>query len=209
MLCDTCVYDTGTDGGGVTMFSAVGTSINMLTTDAVSTALDDLQLLLGEGPCITATSTGLTVLVADLSAQDGGDGGDDPRWAVYAGAASRAGAGAVFAFPILIGAVMLGRVDLYRRLAGPLSAVQLRAGLQAAEDIGQELLELTEADMPGGREHPIAVHQAAGMVMVQLDADIDVAMSRLRARAFADGLTMGELADSVIAGSRRFTTADR
>jgi hypothetical protein len=201
-----CVHDTGADGGGVSIISAEGTSTSLLVTDAVSAALDDLQLLLGEGPSLTASSHDRAVLVPDLA---GEHAQHDPRWPAYSGAASRAGAGAVFSFPVVVAGVTLGRVDLYRRLAGSLSAAQLRAGFRAADDIGWEMLELTESDMPGGREHPIAVHQAAGMAMAQLDTNIDEAMSRLRARAFADGLTMGELADSVIAGSRRFTAADR
>jgi AmiR/NasT family two-component response regulator len=46
------------------------------------------------------------------------------------------------------------------------------------------------------------VHQAAGMVMGQLDSSIEEAMMRLRATAFADGLTINELAADVVNGRR-------
>jgi hypothetical protein len=206
LRCTTCVYETGTDGGGVSVLSSGGTSVNVLSTDEVSAVLEDLQILLGEGPCVEATSVGRPVLVPDL---------DDPvadqnrRWPVFASEARKAGAGAVFAFPILVGNVPLGSVDLYRRRPGPLTAKQLSSGLRAVGDMGEQMLEFTAPELPGASSYPMTVHQAAGMVMVQLEATIDVAMTRLRACAFAEGVTMGDLAARVIDGERRFAKEEQ
>jgi AmiR/NasT family two-component response regulator len=49
------------------------------------------------------------------------------------------------------------------------------------------------------------VHQAAGMLMVQLDCPIEEALMRLRATAFAEGMTINKLAADVVHGRRRFT----
>ncbi len=205
-LCSACVKETGTDGGGVSVLSAGGTSVSVLSTDAVSAVLEDLQIQLGEGPCVEATSIRRPVLVPDL-----GDHAAEQnrRWPVFTSEARNAGAGAVFAFPILVGDVPLGSVDLYRRLPGPLTPEQLTSGLQAVGDMGGQMLELTAPELPGAPSYPITVHQAAGMVMVQMGTTIDVAMTRLRACAFAEGTTMGELAASVIDGRRRFTKEER
>lgn len=205
-LCTTCVRDTGTDGGGVSVLSAGGTSVSVLSTDSVSAVLEDLQILLGEGPCVEATSIGRPVFVPDLTDQGAEQ---NLRWPVFTSEARSAGAGAVFAFPIRVGAVSLGSVDLYRRLPGPLTAEQLTSGLQAVGDMGGQMLELTAPEMPGAPSYPMTVHQAAGMVMVQLGTSIEMAMTRLRASAFAEGMTMGDLAASVIDGRRRFAKEER
>ncbi len=205
-LCSTCVRETGTDGGGVSVLSAGGTSVHVLATDAVSAGLEDLQILLGEGPCVEATSIGRPVLVADLSDHAAEQ---NQRWPVFTSEARNAGVGAVFAFPIRIGEVSLGSVDLYRRSPGSLTAAQLTSGLQAVGEMGEHMLELTAPELPEAPSYPMTVHQAAGMVMVQLETSIDVAMTRLRACAFAEGMTMGDLAADVIAGRRRFTKEER
>ncbi len=53
------------------------------------------------------------------------------------------------------------------------------------------------------------VHQAAGMVMGQLDSSIEEAMVRLRATAFAEGLNINELAADVVNGRRRILKENR
>ena len=44
------------------------------------------------------------------------------RWPVFAPAARQAGAAAVFAFPLQVGAIRAGVMGLYRERPGPLSA---------------------------------------------------------------------------------------
>jgi hypothetical protein len=48
------------------------------------------------------------------------------------------------------------------------------------------------------------IHQATGMISVQLGVGIAEAFSRLRARAFAQGRPLSELAADVVARRRRF-----
>ncbi|MGW0212651.1 ANTAR domain-containing protein [Streptomyces sp. NPDC003233] len=48
------------------------------------------------------------------------------------------------------------------------------------------------------------VYQAVGMVMVQLDLDPEQALDRLRARAYAEGRTVSQLAREVLARRLRF-----
>ena len=52
---------------------------------------------------------------------------------------------------------------------------------------------------------PMRVHQAAGMVMMQLDVPIDQALLRMRATAYAEGLTVDELADAIVERRRRLS----
>jgi hypothetical protein len=68
----------------------------MQVTDGVSERLAELQLTLGEGPCTDASVSGGPVLASDLGEREAAG-----RWP----AARLAGAGAIFAFPLRIGAI--------------------------------------------------------------------------------------------------------
>jgi AmiR/NasT family two-component response regulator len=48
------------------------------------------------------------------------------------------------------------------------------------------------------------VHQATGMVMVQLDSDINAAFAALRARAYQEDRTLQDLARDVLERRVRF-----
>jgi hypothetical protein len=91
-------------------------------TNSVSAGLEDLQLTVGEGPCLDAFASGGPVLVADLAAQTA-------RWPAFTPAACELGAAAVFSFPLQIGVVRLGSLDLYRDVPGPLSPAELTDAL--------------------------------------------------------------------------------
>lgn len=201
-LLRSCCRTAGLDGAGVSIVDRDGTREPLYASDEVATVIERLQLTLGEGPCVDSAATGTPVLVADLT---------DPRdvvasrWPVFRNEATRVGAGAIFAFPIRIGAIWLGAVDFYRRSPGPLSRPELSTALSSVEEVGLAVLETP--NHYGDTEVPTAtnmmVHQAAGMVMGQLDSSIEEAMVRLRATAFAEGLTINELAADVVNGRRR------
>ena len=48
------------------------------------------------------------------------------------------------------------------------------------------------------------VHQATGMISVQLDVSLEEALARLRAHAFAQGTALGEVAAEVVGRQLRF-----
>jgi hypothetical protein len=79
----------------------------------VITRLDDLEFVTGEGPCLEAYWNHAPVLEPDLAA-----GSATARWPWYAPEATAIGAGAVFAFPIQVGAIVFGVFWLYRHTRG-------------------------------------------------------------------------------------------
>ncbi len=203
-LLRTCCDETGLDGAGVSIVTSSGTSDPLFATDELAGEIERLQMTLGEGPCVDSTASGSPVLVPDL-----GDPGDlvSRRWPVFRGEATRLGARAIFAFPIRIGAIGLGAVDLYRLSPGPLNELELGSALRSVDGVGMAVLEApSQYDDEAGRTKPtMVVHQAAGMVMAQLDSSIGEAMVRLRATAFAEGRTVNELAVDVVHGRRRLS----
>ncbi len=207
-LMRSCCRAAGLDGAGVSIVDTDGTRDPLYASDDIAAGIERLQVTLGEGPCVDSVATGDSVLVADLA-----DPGDAVarRWPVFRTEATRTGARAIFAFPIRIGAIWLGAVDFYRQAPGPLSRPQFSAALSSVEQVG--LIVLGTPHGYGDHEAPVSinmtVHQAAGMVMAQIDSSIEDAMSRLRATAFADGLTINELAADVVSGRRRLSKETR
>jgi hypothetical protein len=87
----------------------------MRVTDPISKQLAELQLTLGKGPSQDGSASGGPVLASDLGAAEAGR-----RWPAFAPAARQAGAGAIFAFPLRIGAaIRVGVLGLYRAWPGP------------------------------------------------------------------------------------------
>jgi hypothetical protein len=199
-----CCRSTGLSGAGVTMLTVKGSREPFHATDATARVIEQLQLMLGEGPCVEATSRGAPVMVADIA-----DDRDETsrRWPMFRVEALRAGIRAIFAFPMRVGAIDLGSVDMYRADPGGLSDRQVGKALLSVDRVAISIL-----DQPGeygpmepGTVSDVLVHQAAGMVMVQANVSIEEALLRLRATAFAEGRALGELARDVVNGRRRLS----
>jgi hypothetical protein len=211
-ISELCVEMLGVTGAGISMLTTSGNHGVVCATDDVSAKIEDLQLTLGEGPCIDSVAGGSPVLISDLGALGDFSG---ERWPAFLEGAGAAGVRAVFAFPLRIGAINVGAMDLYRDVPGALADDELPAALMAADAAAHALLHLD--DPPGGTAagasdfgtvyHP-QVHQATGMVQVQLGVSTNEAFVRLRARAFATNRSRVHLAGDVVARRVRFSTED-
>lgn len=91
-------------------------------------------------------------------------------------------------------------------MAGGLSGDELACALVLAElavwmIVGQSHAaeEALDTVLAGEPPHWAEVHQATGMVSVQLGVPLDEALVRLRAYAFADGRSLREVSRDVVA----------
>ena len=179
----------------------------MQVTNEVSKQLAVLQLTLGEGPLLDASASGGPVLASDLA-----DGESGSRWPAFAPAASQAGAAAVFAFPLVVGAIRAGVLGLYRDSPGPLSDFQLGDALVFADTATMLLLDAQDRAAggtgsgvgPGGQPAGLASHraeidQATGMLTVQLGVSPAEAFARLRAYAYSQDRRLAEVAGDIVA----------
>jgi hypothetical protein len=112
-LCAVCATATGVTGAGITLMPEGVLGGPVCASDAVALRLERLQFDLTEGPCVDAYRLDVPVLEPDLRSVSTG------RWLAFRVAAAEAGARAVFGFPMHIGAVRLGSVNLYRDRPGP------------------------------------------------------------------------------------------
>jgi hypothetical protein len=210
-LCDACVAELpGVGGVGLAVMSSLPAQQVRYTSNPVSARVEELQLMLGEGPCVDAFTSGSPVLATDL---------DDPfwmrRWPAFAPAAVGAGASAVFALPLQVGAVRLGVIDLYRAGPGTLAGDDLAEALAFADAATELMLaeHLPGGQVPGSAQlfsHRAVVHQATGMISAQLGVPVEEAFLRLRARAYASECGLDELATDVVTRRLRFDeTSDK
>jgi hypothetical protein len=171
------------------------------TTDEVSQLIEELQYTLGEGPCVDAYLGDDVVAEPDLA---------DPltrRWPAFTPPVLQAGVRAVFGFPLRFGTVRLGALDLYRDRPGPLSDDQHADALVLADVTARLVLETQAGAPPGavaeeletGADFHFAVHNAAGMISVQLGMSVTEALIRLRAHAFSNDRPIADVAQDVIA----------
>lgn len=208
-LCEVATEVVGVSGAGVMLMSGDVAAGRACSSDEVATVIEDLQFRLGEGPCIDAYFQAQPVLEPDLAAPE------LPRWPAFAPAAMEAGAGAVFGFPLQVGAARLGALNLYCVEAGPLTVDQHADALLTADVIARALLAM-QANAPPGRvaaeieaggDLHLVVHQASGMVAAQLEVSVAEALIRLRAFAFASDRPLPEVAREVVARRLRFDAA--
>jgi hypothetical protein len=193
-------------GAGIMLMSGEVPQGSVCTTSKVSAMIEELQYALGEGPCVDAHNLGRPVLEPDLAEPS------LPRWPAFAGPALEAGVRAVFGFPLHVGAVRFGALSLFRDRPGPLTIEQHADALVAADVATHAVLAL-QANAPPGQlaaelesrsDFRHVVHQASGIVSVQLDVSVGQALIRLRAYAFGNECRLTDVARDVVAGTLRF-----
>jgi len=111
-----------------------------------------------------------------------------------------------------VGAVRLGALNLYRDQPGPLTDDEHADALVMADLVAQAIL-VSQAKAPPGKlaaeleaggDFQYVVHQAAGMVSVQLGVSVAQAVIRLRAYAFGNDRLLADVAKDVVARTVRF-----
>ena len=122
-------------GAGLTVMTRADSGRVVCVTDDVSARVEELQVTLGEGPCVDAYASRAPVLTPDLRGQQA-----LRRWPAFAPAAKEVGAAAVYAFPLQMGAVRLGVMDLYHREPRSLASDELRDALVLADTATMLLL---------------------------------------------------------------------
>ncbi|HUR23426.1 MAG TPA: GAF and ANTAR domain-containing protein [Acidimicrobiales bacterium] len=205
-LCQVCAEVTGMSGAGIMVISGDLPRGSICTTNEVSALVEQLQFELGEGPCVDAYHQDRPILEPDLAEPA------TPRWLAFAGPALDAGVRAVFGFPMRVGVVRLGALNLYCDRPGSLTDDQHADALAVADVAAQAVVAMQAHAEPGGLAHELeaggdfqyVVHQASGMVAAQLDVSVGQALVRLRAYAFGNDRSLAEVAEDVVGRRLRF-----
>lgn len=203
-LCTPFLSVLPVDGAALSVLSGALGQSTICSSDTIATRLDEMQFDLGEGPCWQALSTHSPVLAPNMR--------DSPheQWPVFAEAVRNdSGSDQVrgmFAFPLVVGTLDLGAVDLYTRDGRTLSRSQVTEASALADVAAWQVLRKilgeedadTLADTATLRTSRREVHQATGMVLAQLNISADEAALLIRAHAFASGRSVREIATDIV-----------
>jgi hypothetical protein len=204
-LCEVCAEVSGMTGAGIMLMTGDTQHGSVCSSNAVSALIEELQYTLGEGPCVDAHQEERPVLESDLADPA------TPRWLAFTGPALAAGVRAVFGFPLQVGGVRLGALNLYRDRPGPMTDDQYADSLVLAGVAARTVLSLQAPAVPGALSRELeaeanfrfVVHQASGVVAVQLGVGLGEALARLRAYAFGNELLLSAVAEAVVARTLR------
>ncbi|WP_235565710.1 GAF and ANTAR domain-containing protein [Microbacterium sp. Root166] len=195
------------NGAAVSTLGDLLGSETLSATDGRAARLDELQFDLGEGPCWDALRSGRPVSESAMAT------GGRSRWPAFADAAHGEDVTSMFAFPLIVGPLRIGAVDMYSHEPLTLSDTQTRRASALAEVVGRSVLrnalksldDLEPANNPHSRR---VVHQATGVVLAQLDISADDAQLVVQAHAFTTGRAVMDVATEVVNGVLRFHRVD-
>jgi len=198
-LCAAFLEELPVTGASISMFATNGLPSTLCASDAVAARSEALQFELGEGPHWEAMGLRAAVLCSDIRA-------GTTAWPLWANAAAELGVVGSFAFPMIMGAAVVGVVDLYSRMPFVMDSVLVdRAGALAQATTASAMRRATQlADDPVAQEVALApalrreVHQATGIILFQLGISATDAFARLRAYSFAIGRPVIDVARDVV-----------
>ncbi len=191
-------------GASVSTIGELLGSETVSATDGQAARLDELQFDLGEGPCWDALRTTRPVLMHDVRR-------DAPTaWPAFSAAIRGDDLSSLFAFPLCIGPLRIGALDMYSVAPVRLDPTQtLQVGAMADVVSRQVLRQALNA--VGGEYDEIGngfsrrfIHQATGVVLAQLDLSADDARLVIQGHAFAASRTMMDVARDIVEGRLSF-----
>lgn len=183
-------------------------SETVCASDAAAAELDEIQLDLGEGPCWEAMLTGVPVLEPNVQTAT------SPNWPMASRALRETGLGAVFAFPMRVGTLNVGAVDLYDQTSVALPATAVRDATALVHVVARHVLHRAlvqaggssdERQQSEGRYSRREVYQASGMLAAQTGTTAADALLLLRAYAHSAARSVRDLSADIIARNVDFT----
>lgn len=207
--CLECV-EALTVGGAGLMFATGSECIEpVYFTGPEAEEADTLQTTLGEGPGFDAVSTGQPILADNMASSS-----SMRQWPMLAAHMARLGVGAIHSFPLALGAIRVGALNLYSFIPRELDSDNLVDALVYADtallltlDARSGIDTAANGGISNGQTPALwraEVHQAAGMVSAQLGLSVLDALVRLRAHAYSHDMSLTALAREVVERRVRF-----
>lgn len=199
-FCDAVAGSFPVTGAAVSTLGGMLGSETLAASDTVAARLDELQFDLGEGPCWDAVSTGHPILQPDM--RESGL----RRWPSLSGALLKEPVASVFAFPLVVGPLRFGAIDLYSAEPVTLNDAETSRVSAMAHVVSKHVLRRAldgigaQAEDPGNAFSRRLIHQASGVVLAQIGISADDARLVIQGHAFARGQSMMEVAQAIIAG---------
>lgn len=205
-LCEACVHLLSVDAAAISLVFDGAHTGTLGASDDQARAYDELQFILGEGPCLESVAQRAPVMVRDLAADV-----HTGRWPGYGPAMLAHNIGGIYAMPVLVAGEYVGALDLFRTRPGSLAGNDLAGALVAAQLAEMPLLDLLADDLKTSMTDPDStswaelntitraeISQATGMLVAQLEIDPIEALVRLRAHAYATNRSATDVARDIL-----------
>ena len=204
-LCAACVQTLPVQRAGI-VINVDGVGLEVLSaSDKIAERVEWTQVTLGEGPAVDAIATGVPVSVTNLTQVRS-------SWPVFLAEIAHYDIGALYAIPLQVGVIKVGVLDLFCAPGATLSESGFADAIAVAELVTAVLLNVgRNGRIPGSLSswlnQPLStreVHQATGMVAVQLGLDARSAYVRLQAYSFGNHRLLKDVASDVVNRRLRF-----
>ena len=207
LVCEAAAEHLGLAAVAVSVPGRLLSAQTVGVAGALARPLEERQVILGEGPSTDGLRFGTAVHVEDLT-----DFQQKARWPMYAAQAAEDGIRAQFVIPMQVGAARFGVFVLYLNRPGGLWPSELSDARVFAELALGWLIDDVAGHTPGRvprtqtpfLDDRAEIHQATGMVAVQLGVDLNTALVRLRAHAFSQDRLLSQIAVAVVNRELRF-----
>ncbi|NQX11775.1 GAF and ANTAR domain-containing protein [Microbacteriaceae bacterium VKM Ac-2855] len=207
VLCAPYLRGFPVSGAAVSSVAGFFPGETIEASDPTAARLDEIQLDLGEGPCWDAVRVRRPILIPDPFRTA------PARWPMFSAALDHDRIRSLFAFPLRLGTLDVGCVDLYSTEPVELEPRQVEkiSSLAVTTAIGVLGRLLTDDDDSDALAQPYSrrvVHQATGMVLASLRITPEDALLIIRGHAFAQNRTVLDVADDIVARRIDFATLD-
>jgi hypothetical protein len=192
------------DGAGVSALTSPDRHVPLGASDPESEHAERLQFTVGAGPCLQANRTQQPVFVVEADMRRRWPAFHDllVRQTTYRG---------IVSLPLRRGLAGVGAIDLYFRDPAAVAALDVFAASTVRDLVTTALGEAAVWSAEVGGEGPdwltgppatgrARVWEAMGLTSLALDLPASEALAVLRARAYATGRTVDDLAADVVSG---------
>ena len=192
----------GADGAGVTMLES-GQPDTIVASAPFVREVDRVQYRLGEGPCISAASTGVTTGSGGL--------GEDLSWPMFGPLAAELGIHSAISLPLVLDHKVVGALNVYARDRNAFDAASRHLGEQFAAPAAVAIhnartldqAQRTAAQLEVALTGRSTIDRAVGIVIERSGISAEDAFIRLRIMSQHEGETMTTVAERMIRKAMR------
>jgi GAF domain-containing protein len=193
----------------VSIVAPSGRWMQVYASNPSAADLEQIGFVLDEGPHLEAQAKGIPVVIDHVT--DDSSAHSSRR---YSQAAAEHGVRSIVALPLQDDGLVIGALTLFSNISLRLHEHQLTVALRMANAASEVVAEWLNREGISYRplssrpedlyDYQVEIPQASGMVMAQLGISISDAMIRLRAHAYANDLSVAEVARRVVGRNLRF-----
>ena len=200
-LCEHATLVSGADAVGIMLTDHRGDLRFMASSNDAGRDLEQVQLRVGEGPCLDCVRTMEPVVNTDLA--------EAAQWPAFAPHAIDAGFHSVHAFPMRLREQAIGALNLFsvretRFEPGEVRVVQSLADVATIAILQERTIARAEAlteQLQGALNSRIVIEQAKGALARIEGITVDEAFERLRERARSSRQRLVDVAATLLASS--------